>query len=130
MFSVNVPIRFSDIDAFGHVNNARYLSFFEEARIQFFDHHLSDNDWKKTGIILANAKVDFIIPILRRDNIIVNVWCSRVGTKSFDLSYEVIKNNDEQPVLCAHGLTTVVAFDYKTEETIVIPSDWKTFLLK
>ena len=60
-----VNIRFSDLDLFGHVNNAVYLTYYEEARVSYFDEVVGyDYDWSKEGVILARIEVDFLIPIL------------------------------------------------------------------
>src|SRR3954453_11003094 len=95
-------IRFSDIDAFGHVNNATYLTYFEEARVQFFDDVVDyPYDWSKEGVIVARAEVDFTMPVHFKDEIIIETSCSRIGTKSFDLSYKMIRIENEKEILVA-----------------------------
>jgi acyl-CoA thioester hydrolase len=62
-----VQLRFKDVDALGHVNNANHLSFFELARIHFFDEVIGEEiDWNTTGMILARATVDYKQPVFSR----------------------------------------------------------------
>ena len=54
-----IPVRFSDIDAMGHVNNAIYLNYFEQARMSFFQESIGKEwDWKKDGIVLGRNEID------------------------------------------------------------------------
>ena len=129
-FEISIKVRFADIDKFNHVNNAKFLTYIEEARMQYFDHFAPDNNWKETGIILANAQLSFLKPIFGSDQVTVKVWCSRVGNKSFDLSYEVFKKSSksERVELCSTAMTSIVCYNYLEERTISIPGHWKTFL--
>src|SRR6185369_1424569 len=100
-------------DAFGHVNNANYLTYLEIARVKYFD-EIADwqYNWSKQGIILAKAEIDFIIPVMFRDEISVYTRCSRLGNKSFDLEYRIVKMLKDQEQLMADGVTVMVAYDY------------------
>ena len=127
----NIEIRFVDVDAFGHVNNANYLTYLEIARVKYFD-EIADwqYNWSKQGIILAKAEIDFIIPIHFGDEISVHTRCSRLGNKSFDLEYRIIhllKGNEQ---LMADGVTVMVAYDYEAKKSIEIPAEWKEAILK
>jgi acyl-CoA thioester hydrolase len=127
-----IEIRFADIDAFGHVNNAKYLTYLEQARVKYFDDIVDwTYDWSKEGIILARAVIDFIMPIHFRENIIIKTRCSRLGTKSFDLQYQMFKlNEDKSELLMADATTVMVAFDYVNKKTIEIPSEWREAVRK
>lgn len=124
-----VEIRFSDIDAFKHVNNARYLTYLEQARINYFDEIVGWNyNWSKKGIILAKATIDFIQPILLSDEIYAFTRCSRMGNKSFDLQYKLIKTENEKEILLADATTVMVTFDYDEQRSIPIPPEWKDLI--
>ena len=84
-----IQIRFSDIDWMGHVNNAVYISYIEKARIDFSERLPLNINWRETGFILARTQINYRHPALLNDNISVRTWCTRVGTKSFDLGFEV-----------------------------------------
>ena len=119
-------IRFVDIDAFGHVNNAHYLTYFEQARVKYFDDIVGwKYDWSKQGIILARAEINFVIPVLFRDEVLIWTRCSRFGNKSFDMEYRLVKTENGNEVLLADGKTVMVAFDYQANQSIPIPELWK-----
>lgn len=131
MFKHKTPliVRFSDVDAFGHVNNACYLTYFEEARVKYFDEVVDwAYDWSTRGIILAKAEIDFILPLHFKDELFVYTRCSRIGRKSFDLEYQIIKFKEGKEILMADACTVMVAFDYATKKSIEVPEEWKNVL--
>ena len=81
-----IQVRFNDIDMAGHVHNAVYLSFFEQARMDLLRAFIAkDHDWKAEGLILARNEVDYRKPVHLRDAVEVECWCSNIGSKSFEL---------------------------------------------
>jgi acyl-CoA thioester hydrolase len=126
-----IEVRFADVDAFGHVNNAKYLTYFEQARVKYFNDIVDwTYDWSKEGIILAKADIDFIKPIRFRDEIAVFTRCSRLGNKSFDLQYQIMSYDDGEEILMADCTTVMVAFDYVQKKSIAVPEEWKDALMK
>ncbi len=119
-----IQIRFCDIDQLGHVNNAVYLSYLEIARIPYFENIIGYIDWLNEGFIIAKAEIDFKIPILLNDNIKIKLWCSRLGTKSFDLSYSIIKVEQEHEIEMASAKTVMVCYNYTQQTTIEVPKSW------
>jgi len=104
-FPVVVPIevRFRDLDALGHVNNAVYLTYLEVARVAYFSR--LQRDWLEKGhFILARAEVDFLRPILLEDPVEVGVRVARLGRSSFDMEYLVLAAGEE----AARGKTVQV----------------------
>ena len=79
-------VRWGDLDAFGHVNNATYLVYAQEARYA----------WSKMiEMVVARAEVDFITPIYKGDFYLdIEIWVNKIGTSSFGVTYEM-KNGDE-----------------------------------
>ncbi len=124
-----IEIRFSDIDAFDHVNNAHYLTYIEQARIQYFNEIVGwDYNWSKRGIILAKATVDFIRPVLLTDKVYVYTRCNRIGNKSFDLQYRIVKIEEEKEILLSDATTVMVAYDYELQKSIEVPKEWKDLM--
>ncbi len=76
---------------------------------------------EETGVVIAKASLDYIVPILIDDKISMYVRTSRIGNTSFDLEYLLVKmvNNDE--VVCSRGKTVCVAFDYQSKSSASIP---------
>jgi conserved hypothetical protein TIGR00051 len=104
-FPVVVPIqvRFRDLDALGHVNNAVYLTYLEVARAAYFSR--LEPDWVGKGhFILARAEVEFLRPILLQDPVEVGVRVVRLGRSSFDMEYLVLAAGEE----AARGKTVQV----------------------
>ncbi len=104
-FPVVVPIqvRFRDLDALGHVNNAVYLTYLEVARAAYFS-RLEPNWVGKGHFILARAEVDFLRPILLQDPVEVGVRVVRLGRSSFDMEYLLLAAGEE----AARGKTVQV----------------------
>lgn len=121
-----IQIRFKDIDLFGHVNNANHFTYLESARVKYFNEIVGEEvNWSRQGFILAKATIDYRLPILFKDNTCVYTKCSRFGTRSFDLSHCIVKEQDGQETILAEGTTVIVCFDYDKGETIPVPGDWK-----
>lgn len=119
-YRVKIPIRFADIDAFGHVNNAIYLTYFEIARSSYWDEIIEWN-WDELGIIIRQSLVDYLKPIHLNDEIYAYVKTSRIGNSSFDLDYILVKIIDDREEICTSGQTICVTFDYKSKLSVPIP---------
>ena len=121
----SIEVRFSDLDSLGHVNNARYLTYMEQARIGYFQH--LGLWWMRPrpalGFILADAQITFRRPILLEHKIKVCVHIPRLGNKSFPMHYRL--EDAETGDLFATGITVQVCYDYQTQRTIPIPEAWQ-----
>ncbi len=126
-----IHVRFADIDSMGHVNNATYLSYFEQARIDFFHKNFSGGwDWKKDGLVLVKNELEYLLPVFLNDDISIHTSVLSVGTKSFTFHYHVVKKNKEQKeIICCKGTSVLVTFDHQSQKSITIPEKWKTVLL-
>jgi acyl-CoA thioester hydrolase len=127
-----IQIRFKDIDKLGHVNNANHVTYFELARVDYFDAFAADNikiDWVNGGVILAKIEMEYKQPILLEDKVFVYTWVSKMGTKSFDMSCSIVKSENGVEVELARGLAIIVCFNYKTNQTILIPESWKSKMM-
>lgn len=127
-FNFHSPLvqRWSDTDAIGHVNNANYLTYFEEARVAYLEKMLAW-DWNKWGILLAKAVVDYKLPLYYEDKAIIHTRISRIGTKSFDMDYAIVVNGD---TVKATGTTVLVFFDYKANLSLPIPDELRKTIEK
>jgi acyl-CoA thioester hydrolase len=111
-------VRWGDLDAFGHVNNATYLIYAQEARFA----------WSKMlEMVVARAEVDFIAPIYTGDIYIdVEIWVNKIGTSSFGVTYEM-KNGDE---LLAVVKTVQVTVSMDTKKSRPLNDAERDFLNK
>ena len=121
-----IQIRFKDLDQLGHVNNANYLTYFELARVEYFKACMQSEaiDWKKNGVILAKVEMNYKIPILLDDQILVYTWVSRIGNKSFDMDCSMVKVVEGNEIEVALGKAVIVCIDYQTNMTIPVPKLW------
>jgi acyl-CoA thioester hydrolase len=111
-------VRWGDLDAFGHVNNATYLVYAQEARYA----------WSKMlEMVVARAEVDFIAPIYAGDVYLdIEIWVNKIGNSSFGLTYEM-KNGDE---LVARVKTVQVTVSMDTKKSRPINDAEREFLTK
>jgi len=126
-YKTPIQIRFKDVDRLGHVNNANHITYFELARVEYFNSLMGDIkiDWDSESLILAKMEMEYKLPILLEDKVFVYTWVSRIGSKSFDMSCSIVKLINGQEVEAAKGLAVIVCFNYKTNQTILIPESWK-----
>lgn len=110
MHEHRAQLRFSDSDAMGHVNHARFASLFEDARISLLRTIAGDQDGLTSqGIILARLEIDYIRPMMLDDQpVSVFVRVVRIGRSSFTLDYELRQRGE----LCARAVSVLVAYDY------------------
>ncbi len=121
-----IQIRFKDVDKMGHVNNANHLTYLESARIGYFEAVVGSNiNWSKKGIILARVEIDYKVPVLFDDRISVHTRCARIGTKSFDLQYSIVKEGQGRETEVASAVTVMVCYDYDRNETMPMPKEWR-----
>lgn len=121
-----IQIRFKDIDALNHVNNANHITYFELARVKYFDDVVNEKvNWSEQGIILAKISVDYKVPIYFKDKIFVYTKCSRLGNKSFDFTYSLVKEEDGKETELATGSSVQVCYDFIHQSTLTIPESWR-----
>ena len=121
-----IEVRYADLDPQGHVNNARFLTFFEQARVAYLIHlglFSLDRSFLDVGIILADAHVIFRAPVYFGQNVQVGVRVSRIGNKSMTMEYRLAEGVDGSEL--ATGSTALVAFDYHQHRTTPVPEEWR-----
>jgi len=112
-FTHSVQLRFSDTDAIGHVNHARFLSYFEESRIALRAKLSSDLGFDPSWI-LAHIDVDYIRQIkLSDERVEIELWVERVGDKSFTIGSEMSHLGE----VVAKSKSVIVAFDYAKQKS-------------
>jgi acyl-CoA thioester hydrolase len=121
-FHLEVPVRWSDLDALGHVNNARYFTFFESARIAYFGQLAPDQRLALAGVtpVLARTTCDYLRPVGFPATLRVGARAVRVGTTSFEFEHLAIDLSDGQPV--AVGAAVLVAFDPVQKRKAPLPA--------
>jgi acyl-CoA thioester hydrolase len=114
-------IQFRDIDGLGHVNNAVYLNYLENAKITYFREVVGDVDLDRLGIV-ADVKIAFRSPSFLGETLAIGIRVSRVGTKSMEFAFAA---HGADGRLVAEGTSVHVTFDYDRREPIPIPEEWR-----
>ena len=127
MFEYEVDVRFRDCDAFGHVNNAVYLTYLEQARVEAW-HHLHGTSGLPQDLILARVEIDYRAPATLGDRLVVRLRVAAVGTKSFTLACEI--ENVKTRELVATARTVQVMYDYTAGQSVAIPPDIRERLVR
>ncbi|MFG2605833.1 acyl-CoA thioesterase [Streptomyces sp. NPDC048514] len=118
------PLRWSDMDAYGHVNNAIFLRYLEEARIDFLSLRGKES---KQGSVVARHEIDYRRQLVHRPTPVdIELWVREIKAASFIVSYEV-KDDDHVYVRAS---TVVVPFDFETQRPRRITPEEREFLGK
>jgi acyl-CoA thioester hydrolase len=145
-----IEIRYGDLDPQGHVNNAKYLTYFEQARIAYIQHlglwgatpgsgdlgseaaeagdaEHTHHSFDDIGIILADVHVTFRSPVWFQHKVQVGVCVTRLGTKSMTMEYVLEDLNDGRELATANSV--LVTYNYPTHTTIPIPPLWRDVII-
>lgn len=126
-----ISVRFSDLDAMQHVNNATYLTYLEEARINYFN---SLFNRRKENLdfeaVIGRIEIDYIHPIVLGDEIEVFTRVSKLGNKSVDVEHIIAICKNSKFVKAATAVTKLVYYNYKTQTTMIIPYAEKKTIAK
>lgn len=128
-YKTNLELRFADFDVMGHVNNAIYFTYMEIGRTKYWKHAINW-DWQSTGVVIGQASIDYIAPIFLEDKVSMYVRTSRIGNKSFDLEYLIVKTVNGKEILCSKGKTVCVTFDYATKSPTAIPDKERSKMIE
>jgi len=128
----DVEIRLSDTDAMGHVNNARYLTYVEIARVAYYE-QVTGNPLPigahgaEEGMILAEARMTFRSPAFYGETLTVETRVERIGRSSFGMVHRITAPESRYgPArLIAVADSTLVSYDYPDERAIPVPDEWR-----
>jgi acyl-CoA thioester hydrolase len=124
-----LQVRWNDLDAFGHVNNAAYLTFVQEARADFTWYARKQRGEAPilTDMVVARAEVDFLEPIYEGGiEVDVAISVTRIGQASFDLFYEISRDG----VMHARASTVQVAVSMETKKSRPLNEEERTYLTR
>lgn len=113
--------RFSDLDGMGHVNNAVFSVYIEQARLAWFGHFAADEPMPLDDVILARTEIDFRSEVAFDETVAIGVRPSRVGTKSFEFEFE-LRVGDR---LVAEAKSVLVGYDDASGRSAEVPDRWR-----
>ncbi|MER7920377.1 MULTISPECIES: thioesterase family protein [unclassified Streptomyces] len=116
------PLRWSDMDAYGHVNNVVFIRYLEEARINFL--FRPDKEFQQ-GSVVARHEIDYKRQLVHRHHPVdIELWVAEIRAASFTIAYEV-KDAD---VVYVRASTVVVPFDFEAQRPRRITAPEREFL--
>lgn len=121
-----IEVRYGDLDPQGHVNNAKHLTYFEQARIAYLVElglFTKDQSFMEIGVILADVHITYLAPIYFGEQIKVGVHISKLGNKSMTWEQNIVDVESRKEI--AKGEVIMVTYDYRAEKTILIPQEWR-----
>ncbi|NSW53644.1 MAG: acyl-CoA thioesterase [Anaerolineae bacterium] len=124
-FQHPIEIRYSDIDAQWHVNNTRFATYIESARLAYLQHlGLWDgHSFLDLGVIVADVHIGYRKPLFLGQKAVVKARVSKIGTKSLQFEFEIVDTVTGE--ICATAETVNVAYDFRAETSIIVPDAWR-----
>ena len=119
VFRVPVELRWSDLDAFNHVNNSRYLTFLEQARVECFESIGEDWVTDDSAPVVASAALNFRYPIAYPADVFVELSTKHVGTSSVVIDHRIVAANG---TLHCDGHVVAVWVDRHTGKPTELPN--------
>ena len=129
IFEIDIEVRFRDLDALGHVNNAVYFTYFEEGRKIFSKTEFQVSHPTEFAFIMAHIQCDYLRPVKLGDRVKLQMWVQDIGTKSFGFGYMLVDVADNA-IVYATGESIQVCYDYSENKSIEVPTDMKKKLVK
>jgi acyl-CoA thioester hydrolase len=125
-FVYPIEVRYADLDPQGHVNHARFLSYIEQARINYLlklGLFKMGQSFLDVGIIIADAHITFFAPVFFGQQVRIALGVTRLGNKSLTMEYRLF--DAETGTDLAVASTVLVTFDYRQNKSIPIPDFWR-----
>lgn len=121
VYAVSLPIRWSDMDDFGHVNNSVYLTYFEQARIDWWKSITpTDISFENTGPVIINAYCTFFNAITYPETLTVKLYVGPPGRSSYECYYDILSATQSE-LKYAEGSTKVVWVDRQLTKSVPLP---------
>jgi acyl-CoA thioester hydrolase len=127
--SVDVQIRFNDVDILGHLNNTVYFSFFDTGKAYYFEHILGERmNWQKVETVIANIECAYIAPIYFGEQIAVLTRCISMSEKSFRLQQMLVEKSTGEVKSLSE--TVMVSYDVETRKSKPLSEKYRLALAK
>ena len=128
MHEIEIYVRFSETDAAGHVNNASYFFYFEEARIKLIEQmgYKVNGKISMSSVILASTTCDYISQAYAGQTLKLKTSVAKVGNKSFTLNH--LLTQSETDTVVARASATLVCFNFDEQKSETIPEEVREIL--
>ena len=121
-----IEVRYGDLDPQGVVNNAKYLTYFEQARVHYVVQlglFSADQSFLEIGVIVADIHVRYHAPLVWGVPVKAGVRTAKIGGKSMTVEQAVVHAETGQ--VYASGTVILVAYDYRQHKSISVPEEWR-----
>jgi acyl-CoA thioester hydrolase len=119
MHSTLIPIRWGDMDAYGHVNNTIYFRYMEQCRVEYLEGLGFKVMPQGLAPVIINASCTFLIPLNYPGTVEVNMYCGQPGRSSIPTYFEIRREGDAK--IYATGESKIVWMDVSTGKSVLIP---------
>ena len=120
LHTTRIPVRWGDMDFYGHVNNTVYFRFFEQARVEWIEQmDFPVGPLESAGAVIINASCTFLMPVNYPATVVIKVYGGEPGRSSVMTWYELFVEGDER--LFAEGAAKVVWMDNRTNKSAPLP---------
>jgi len=125
-FLYHCPVRWSDMDVYGHVNNARLLTLYEEARValMFVGGREQGVTSLEQGVVISRHEVDYLRPVDYADPVRIELWIEDLRPSRFVVAYELF----DKEALASRARTVCVPFDLAAGRPRRLRDDEREFL--
>ena len=124
---VDISLRWGDSDLFDHVNNVRFFSLLEEARVRIHSAAARGSDILENGLVVVEQKLTYLTPLhYRQEPVQVGLTVDHVGGSSFRFACRIFDAGSD--TLFAHGYATMVAFDFETQTSRLLTQAERSWL--
>lgn len=115
-----MPIRWGDMDAFGHVNNTNFFRYMEQARIEWLETLGLGSSDGGTGPVIVNAQMTFLKQLQYPGEVVCRTFAGQPGRSSLETRFE-LHRADDAATLVAQGSAKVVWVDYASGRSTPMP---------
>ena len=124
-FYYPIEVRYGDLDPQGHVNNAKFLTYMEQARVAYMKELglWNGGSFLEFGLIVAEIRISYHKPVLFGDPIEVGLRTTRIGNKSLNMEYSI--EHSQTRAVFARASSIGVAYDYALGQSIAVPDAWR-----
>lgn len=124
-FYIPIQVRYGDLDPQWHVNNSRFLTYMEQARLDYLQHlgFFDGKSFLDYRLIIADVHVSYKAPIELGQRVRVGTRTAKIGTKS--ITFEYVIEDEQTGGICATGEVVGVCYNFRTHETLPVPDEWR-----
>lgn len=126
--SVEIQVRFNDVDILGHVSNTVYQTYYDYGKLGYFDEVLGDIDWKNLALVGASIKIDYLKPIYLKSKVVVKTRVAVIGHKSLTFQHCIVdKFTNEILSTCT---AVLVCYAPQEERSVLVPDVWRKNIME